>query len=227
MSPPSHARLIKAELDSLIGGLIERGIGDDSNFSILRKVGSSSWEVTFTGAEHVSIAMSDIDYADIYAELADKRSYNVKLIDGGLLQVMYAFEGDRLLQHRLAYFPSPCLRSFQEDPEAYLKDELYLDIVARRIVPFPLRFDYDDREGVHVDVLHPRSHMTIGDVDGCRIPVTSAMTPRWFFEFVLRNFYQTKEHDFVAWLPAHRLHLPQTITAREQGLIHIAVPVTA
>jgi hypothetical protein len=226
VTPPLRPRQIKSELDALLATLIERGIGDDTNFSILRQSGKA-WEVTFTGAEHVAIAMNDVEYSEIYGELEEKRSYNVKLIDGGLLQLMYAFDGDQLLQHRLAYFPSPRLRSFRDDPDAYLRDDLYLDVVKRRMVPFPLRFDFDDRVGIHVDMTHPRSHMTIGDVEGCRIPVTSGVTPRWFFEFVLRNFYQTGDHDFLSGLPAHAIDMPSSITHAERRLIHIAIPALA
>lgn len=223
MTIPRAARLIRAELDALVANLIERGIGDDANFSVLRQAGSV-WEVTFTGAEHVSIAIGDIDYVDVYNELATKRSYNIKLIDGGLMQLMYTFGGERLLQHRLVFFPSPNLRSFREDPEGYLRDELFLEIVSRRIVPFPLRFDFDDRDGVHVELLHPRSHLTLGEVEGCRIPVTGGVTPRWFFEFVIRNFYQTSSHDFLSSLPAHLIHLPLSITNGERGIMHVAIP---
>lgn len=223
MKPPKPAQLIKEDLDHNVGSLIERGLIDDTNFSILRQSGAA-WEVTFTGAEHVSIGFSDIDYDQIYNELADKRSYNARLIDGALIQLMYLFDGDRLLQHRLAFLPSPSLRSFQEDPEAYIRDELFLDIVKRRIIPFPLRFDYDDRKKAHKDVIHPRSHLTLGDVENCRIPVTSALSPRWFFEFIIRNFYQTSDRDFVQWLPAHRIQLPKSITGNESRLLHLAVP---
>ena len=131
-------------MDAVLSSLIEHGIADDQNFPFLRQLSADSWELSFDGAEHVSIAMGEIDYSDIHQELSMKRSYNVKLIDGGLLQMMYRFQGDRLVQHRLAYYPSPILRLFQEDPEAYLRDELFLDIVSRRIVPFPLRFDFDE-----------------------------------------------------------------------------------
>ena len=223
MRAPAEARLIKLELDALTANLIERGLCDDSNFSALRQSGGV-WEVTFNGAEYVSIGLGDIDYGELYGELEAKRSYNVKLIDGGLIQLMYAFRQERLLQHRLAFFPSPTLRQFQEDADAYLRDELFLEIVSRRIVPFPLRFDFDDRDGVHVEVRHPRSHLTLGDAKCCRVPVTSGVTPRWFFEFVIRNFYQTESHDFVSALPGHKLQLPLSITARESTLMHLAVP---
>lgn len=222
MTPPRDPRNVKNDLDALLGSLIESGIADDQNFPVLRQLSTDGWEVSFDGAEHVSLAMSDSDYSEIYRELFEKRSYNVKLIDGGLLQMMYFFKDARLVRHRLAYYPSPSLRSFQEEPEAYLRDELFLDIVSRRIVPFPLRFDFDKTAAK--DVIHPGCHLTLGDVKDCRIPVSAPLTPRWFIEFVLRNFYQTQAHDFVAGLPAHRFGFPETLATEESRLIHVVVP---
>lgn len=214
---------LKEDIDGLISELIGCGLCDDSNFSAIRSfVGGAS--VTFSGAEHVYIALDDIEYTDIYHELADKRSYNMKLVDGALVQMMYRVEDDRLLQHRLAFYPSPTLLPFRDDPESYMGDELFMEIVRRRIVPFPLRFDFDARDDVHVDVAHPQSHLTLGDVKGCRIPVSAPLTPRWFIEFVLRNFYQTEAHDFVSGLPKHKIHFQTTITANETGVMHMVIP---
>lgn len=214
---------IKEDIDGLISELIGNGVCDDSNFSAIRSCGIKA-DVTFSGSEHVSIALGDIEYAEIYRELADKRSYNMRLVDGALLQMMYRMEGDDLLQHRLAFYPSPSLLPFQDDPDAYMRDEIFIEIVQRRIVPFPLRFDSDAREGVHVDVDHPKSHLTLGDVKGCRIPVSAPLTPRWFVEFILRNFYQTERHDFVADLPHHKIKFPTSITANEVRHMHMVVP---
>lgn len=94
---------IKEDIDGLISELIGKGVCDDSNFSAIRTSGSKA-DVTFSGSEHVSIALGDIEYAEIYRELADKRSYNMRLVDGALLQMMYRVEGDELLQHRLAFY---------------------------------------------------------------------------------------------------------------------------
>ena len=216
-------KILKEDIDGLISELIGCGLCDDSNFSSIRSfVGGAS--VTFSGAEHVYIALDDIEYTDIYHELADKRSYNMKLVDGALVQMMYRVQDDRLLQHRLAFYPSPTLLPFRDDPESYMGDELFMEIVRRRIVPFPLRFDFDARDDVHVDVAHPQSHLTLGDVKGCRIPVSAPLTPRWFIEFVLRNFYQTEAHDFVSGLPKHKIHFQTTITANETGVMHMVIP---
>lgn len=214
---------IKEDIDRLISELIGKGVCDDSNFSAIRTFGSNA-DVTFSGSEHVSIALGDIEYDEIYRELADKRSYNMRLVDGALLQMMYRVEGDQLLQHRLAFYPSPSLLPFQDDPDAYMRDELFIEIVQRRIVPFPMRFDFDAREGVYIDVAHPKSHLTLGDVKGCRIPVSAPLTPRWFVEFVLRNFYQTDTHDFIGGLPQHKIKFPMSITRNEVGLMHMVIP---
>lgn len=214
---------IKEDIDGLISELIGKGICDDSNFSAIRS-SSSKADVTFSGSEHISIALGDIEYAELYRELADKRSFNMRLIDGALLQMMYRVEGDELLQHRLAFYPSPSLLPFQDDPDAYMRDELFIEIVQRRIVPFPLRFDFDAREGVHVDAVHPKSHLTLGDVKGCRIPVSAPVTPRWFVEFILRNFYQTDKHDFIGGLPRHKIKFLKSITANEVSLMHMVIP---
>ncbi|WP_186169205.1 DUF2290 domain-containing protein [Burkholderia gladioli] len=222
MKPPQQPRAVRDDVEQIVSSLIELGIADDQNFPVLRQLSAQEWAVTFGGAEHVSIAMGEIDYEVIHLELSEKRSYNVKLIDGGLLQMMYLFEGERLIKHRLAYYPSPSLRAFQDDPDSYMRDELFLDIVSRRIVPFPLRFDFD--QAAAVDVNHPCCHLTLGDVQGCRIPVSSGITPRWFAEFILRNFYQTDSHDFVSRLPAHRLGFDEAITKNEKQLMHVVVP---
>ena len=214
---------IKEGIDGLISELIGKGVCDDSNFSAIRTSGSKA-DVTFSGSDHVSIALGDIEYAEIYRELADKRSYNMRLVDGALLQMMYRIQEDELLQHRLAFYPSPSLLPFQDDPDAYMRDDLFMEIVQRRIVPFPMRFDFDAREGVYVDVAHPKSHLTLGDVKGCRIPVSAPLTPRWFVEFILRNFYQTETHDFIGGLPQSRIKLPVSITRNELDLMHMVIP---
>lgn len=226
MTAPKQALAIKNDVDGIITNLIERGLGDDANFSVLDQSGDVT-DVTFRGAEHISFAMDDIDYTDLHRELSSRRSYNLKLLDGGLLQLMYRFRGDNLIQHRLAYYSSPNLRAFQDDPDAYMRDELFVDIISRRIIPFPLRFDFDSREGVYRDVSHPKSHLTFGDIKDCRVPVTSPLTPRWFAEFILRNFYQTERHDFVGRLPKHVIHFGPTISENERQMIHLAIPAEA
>ncbi|EQD52941.1 hypothetical protein B2A_06383, partial [mine drainage metagenome] len=91
-------------------------------------------------------------------------AYDTKLVDGGLLVFQYHFDSaGTLLKHRLAYFPNPELPTADEAPELYAQDELYGDIIAKRLVRFPIRFDY--MPTLRSDVVHPASHLTLGQYE--------------------------------------------------------------
>ncbi|MCS6938526.1 MAG: DUF2290 domain-containing protein, partial [Roseiflexus sp.] len=125
-------------------------------------------------------------------------------------------------KHRLVYFPSPYLRQFQSNPEAYFNDELYLEVVSRHIISFPIRFDYD--VAAAQDIEHPACHLTLGDFKGCRIPVSCPLTPCWFADFVLRNFYRTEHYNPAEKLPAQSITFHNTISPNEKMLIHLVIP---
>jgi hypothetical protein len=174
------------------------------------------------GRPKTSVAMRDIPYEDVYRELDTNESYHIKLIDGGLLLFQYSFDADKTLsQHRLAYFPSPTLPTIEEAPELYEQDELYGDITARRLVRFPVRFDY--APAAQVDVLHPASHLTLGQYEDCRIPVAGPMGPSSFGMFIVRNFYfrayKKNKNNFDKRPIQLERHV--TITAQEQRITHL------
>lgn len=214
--------MVEEDLRNLLYSMIELGIVDDQNFPFPRQISNNRWEISFNGAEGISCAINYESYEELYRELWQNRLYNAKLVDGGLLQLLYQFDEERLIKHRLAFYPSPTLRPFQDIPQDYMEDQLYIEIVSRRLIPFPLRFDFDLNAAR--DVEHPQCHLTLGDAKGCRIPVSAPLTPRWFIEFILRNFYQTQNYNFVANLPNHYFFFDLTITDRERGLIHMIIP---
>ena len=221
MSTPER---VKQQIDAIVRYLVEVGLASDQNFGFRRDGPQGSVEITFPQAEHISIALKDRAYREIYLHLARERSFNVMLPDGALVQMMYAFSGGSLERHRLAFFPAPHLEEFQNNPDTYLEDEIYADVVAKNIVPFPLRFDFDGREGVHKLVDHPRSHLTLGQYENCRIPVSSAMSPHWFMSFVLRNFYHTASHRYADALPKLECTFAACIFPEERGVVHLQVP---
>lgn len=217
---------IKNQIDKLIRYLVEVGLADDQCPAFQRSIGSKVKEVTFVGSEHVSTTLKDWGYNEIYQHLIQNRAYNVKMLDGALLQMMYIF-GDRTLQrHRLAFFSAPHIEEFQNNPEVYLEDEIYADVVAKNIVPFPLRFDYDARDGHHQELVHPKSHLSLGQYENCRIPVSAPMTPFWFVDFILRNFYHTAFSQYADRLPASGSAFSETILPSEQAVVHIVSPAT-
>ncbi len=210
------------QIQRLTTHLVEVGLADDQQFPIWRE--SEVVEITFGNAGYISVALGSSPYADVYRDFTRHRVFNAKLLDGALLQMMYIFSGDRLRQHRLALFPAPHLERFERDPESYVKDRVYAEIVARDILPVPLRFDYDSRDDRHVEVAHPRSHLTLGEYTHCRIPVTAPLTPHRFVDFVLRSFYRTRSDEPVSDLPLLSGIFASSVTPAERSVLHVTVP---
>jgi len=142
------------------------------------------------------------------------------MLDGAMLQMVYEFAGRELVRHRLAFLPSPNLLDFQNDPELYVEELMYADVVENGVVTVPLRFDYDGRDGVAIELDHPLSHLTLGQYSGCRIPVTAGVTPHAFIDFVLRGFYKTAASSIGA--PVVRF--PECISAGERQVVHVGTP---
>lgn len=183
--------------------------------------------ISYSGMKDLSIALKNIEYSELYVELDKNKEYNIKMIDGALLQLLYTFskkskrKKSELISHRLAFFPSPFLHDFQNEPELYETDEIYADIIAKNILPVPIRFDYDPSNFNELE--HPCSHLTLGQFKNCRIPVSAPITPNAFISFILRSFYNTalKKHtdklDFSSDL------FDETITNAEKKILHFAI----
>ena len=215
---------IKRQIDGIVRYLVEIGLANDQNFAILRTLGGNRSAVTFPQAEHVSIAMKDRAYSDIYEVMAHERAFVAKMPDGALIQMMYMFDGPVLERHRLAFFPAPHLEEFQNNPDIYLEDDIYADVIARNIVPFPLRFDFDSRVGIHREIEHPKAHLTLGQYENCRIPVTAPLTPCRFMDFILRNFYHTAFLRYADSLPMYDALFDESILVSERNILHIQIP---
>jgi len=215
------------QINRMISHLVEIGLASDQNVAVLKRTPAGIEEIGFTGSHHVSAALKDREYREIYDGLAAERSYNVKMLDGALIQMMYTFRGDEVIRHRLTFFPAYDLEEFQNNPDLYLLDEVYADVVARSIVPFPVRFDYSADEGFHQAIHHPKSHLTLGQYKNCRIPVTAPITPFWFVDFILRNFYHTAFVRYADKLPRYESVFADCIGAEERGVVHLQLPACA
>lgn len=171
-----------------------------------------------------SISLRDVSYEQIYTEIESKDGYHIKLPDGGLLIFQYTFDGDGVLtKHRLCYFPSFVLPTVDEAPHLYENDELYGDVILKKLVRFPIRFDYDPV--AHKDVLHPKSHLTLGQYENCRIPIDGAVSPNAFVLFLLRNFYSHSYRKRKNTLDKKSRHIPamSTLTIEERKISHFVV----
>lgn len=211
------------QVQRLTTALIEVSLCNEQKFPALRDLGRNHQEVTFEGAEGVTLALKEIHYKNLYTELDKARCFNIKMLDGALIQLQFEVLNDEILKHRLAFFPTPHFEPYETEPELYDVDELYAEILSEAVVAFPIRFDYDATDDRHTDVHHPKSHLTLGQYQNCRIPVSAPLTPFDFVSFILRNFYNPAYRKFGSkfeW-PAGRL--PRSISNTERQLPHICV----
>jgi hypothetical protein len=159
-----------------------------------------------------------VPYEEAFLELEQARAFNLRMVDGALIQMAYTFHKDEIASHRLAFFPAPSFRTYDEAREVYEDDELFGDIVGQYLVRFPLRFDFSADPDEHIELDHPKSHLTLGQYRNCRIPVTGPLTPVRFTNFIVRNFYFLAREAAVFSEDALRRRFAETITAGERSI---------
>ena len=203
--------------------MTEVGLCEDFNFPI-RSISPSDRgaveEISIPGFERSAEVLKIKPYQETYDTLYLNRAYNMRLIDGALVQFRYRFYHDKLIKHTLSFFPSSNLLEYQSDPEVYGTDVLYAEAIMENAVTVPIRFDYDEEAAQ--DFIHPASHFTLGQYKNCRIPVIGALTPYRFLSFVLRAFYNSSYRmhcsDWCASVP----DFVPTITDRERSDLHLS-----
>ncbi len=144
-----------------------------------------------------------------YVGWVENSSYSALLLDGGILQISYDFDGQIVVGHRLCFVPCPfdldvsLVRElpFRDVIELYAESAQFDDIRLRT----PVRFDYDF-ENMSVRDKHPTTHMTF-QWSYVRLPVVSPLSLGHFIRFVFRNFYPSlwRVHGFLRDWPVRFL----------------------
>lgn len=173
------------ELKKITQELIRCGLAEEYNVPIIRQT-----DIVWGNFKDVSLYLKNMDYYKIYSEMEKDHNYNIKLPDGGILQLMYRFNGrgTELQSHRLAYYPSPSYEIYQNDADLYDADYIYGDILNKDILPVVIRADYN-RDEIESEIHHPYSHITLGGYKNCRIPVDKPISPMKFVKFIMEHFY--------------------------------------
>ena len=155
------------ELKKVTRELIRCGLAEEYNYPVIQQM-----DIVWEKYQNISLYLRNMDYSTIYDEIEKNHNYNVKLPDGGIIQLMYRFNrtGKELISHRLGYYPSPSYELYQNDPELYDVDYIYGDILNKSVLPVIIRADYN-RDPEESELHHPYSHITLGGYKNCRIPV--------------------------------------------------------
>ena len=173
------------ELKKVTRELIRCGLAEEYNYPVIQQM-----DIVWEKYQNISLYLRNMDYSTIYDEIEKNHNYNVKLPDGGIIQLMYRFNrtGKELISHRLGYYPSPSYELYQNDPELYDVDYIYGDILNKSELPVIIRADYN-RDPEESELHHPYSHITLGGYKNCRIPVDRPISPMKFVKFIMEHFY--------------------------------------
>ncbi|MDE7444097.1 MAG: DUF2290 domain-containing protein [Lachnospiraceae bacterium] len=176
---------IFGEVRKVTQELIRCGLAEEYNFPIIKKT-----DIVWENYNDISLYLKNMEYTTIYSEIEKNHNFNIKLPDGGMLQLMYRFDGpgEMLQSHRLAFYPSPSYEIYQNDADLYDADYIYGDILNKNVLPVIIRADYNNAE-VNSETHHPYSHITLGGYKNCRIPADKPISPIQFVKFIMEHFY--------------------------------------
>lgn len=216
---------MKSEITSQLKFLTHLFI--ETNFSIRQnypKFLSESQELSWENHKNLAFTLKDSPYDEMYSAVKNEKDFNFQLLDWALVQLKYTFNRDRIIKHVLCYYPFPGREKFSDNPEefeeTYYGNKLFADIVDRKFITSPIRFDFTSD---HQDLDHPKVHATLGNITSCRIAVSKPISPLRFMHFILRNFYFNKFkeifNDAQFKCP---LKFEETITKKEKQLLHFS-----
>lgn len=218
-----NTKEVLKQISGIIRKLIELSLCNDQNFPIIQKT-SSTLVVVNPNSSHTSSLLKNIKYKELYDTIESTKNFHIKMLDSAYIQFMYEFDKRDILRHRLAFYPSPYLEEFQNNPEVYEYDEIYADIVGDRIHPVPLRFDYDKKYLSFNGLYHPNVHLTLGQYTNCRIPVSAPLTPYHFMRFILKHFYKTSIRKYYEELPVCDNCFPNALNGSDKSEIYLNIP---
>lgn len=217
------ANKILQQLNKLTEDMILTSLCDDQNFPRIFNLKEEKKKVCI-GEFGTNIFLKNVPYRDIYCEMLERRAYNFRMLDGAMILLEYIFQKEKIIHHRLSFFPSPDLLEFQQNEEIYLEDDIYADILNKQVVTVPLRFDYESDSDITVPIEHPVSHLTIGQYENCRIPVSCAIPPALFIDFIVRNFYHTAYCRYCNEISKYENEFHESIKREEKNLLYVGVP---
>jgi hypothetical protein len=214
-----NPKAVLKEVKNITMELVRIGLADEFSMPVL-----NNNNVYWSRCNDISISMRNIPYKEIYKKIISDKNFNFKFPDGGVIQLLYQFDDEKLIKHRLAFFPSPDFEEFQNNPEIYDNDEIYGDVVDKQVMPVIVRIDYNKSE-VESEIHHPYCHLTLGQYKNCRIPVDKPVSPKQFVAFILENFYYTPtrnflEYDFKSYITESETHI------YEEDLLKIHLKIT-
>ncbi|WP_330112024.1 DUF2290 domain-containing protein [Cetobacterium somerae] len=178
-------------------------------------------KVMWGKSENLSILLKEGHYEDIYKKLHESKNYSFKFIDGSIFQLSYTIVNNVITKMRLAYYPYPKTISYNDDMESYDLECEHIDMLDKYVVSTPIRIDYAPKD--HEEIKHPKTHLHLGQIEGCRIPLKSPIMPNKFFKFIFYNFYDKVFDRYFLKYNFETEEIEASITLVEQKHGHICI----
>lgn len=236
---PDHPAKTWHNLRSIVSSLIEAGLVSEFR-GAMKIIGEARVEICADKLDHHMSSTPDIleilhhgfySHTD-FAEISRTRNYTAKFVDGAVLQYFCVFDADRLVRQRLTYYQSPFLHPYDskavdydewidsaEDVETEMQTLFAQERFQHRNC-VSLRLEYAPES--FVPIVHPRTHLHLGDSESCRIPVSSPLGVAAFFRVIIKNFYCPAWPRVNSKLAEPKpVEFDPTLTAAEKGEVHI------
>lgn len=180
---------IVTEINACIGFLMQKGLSHDQEYAYI-KTHDKIHIIKTTKDSIPTLKFTNIDeYNDVFDLIHKNRQFTVLMFDNTIINIEYVFNGNELYKSRCLILPDLRLYAGGDYYEDYTDNRANIDLefLQKYQLRFPFRIDYDKQ--AFKAGIHPSSHVHLGFSEGCRIPISCALSPRIIFQFIIENFY--------------------------------------
>jgi hypothetical protein len=171
--------------------LLKREFALDAQQHIVGEISASRKTLSWVRNPDTSLMTGNPARVGDYLYLLEHREYSYLMRDGGIVQIAFTFDDEKIERHRLVFHPCPFsfdlgdIEGFEGGLSDFITENYFDDLDNTMLLRSPVRFDYAPLDAHE---FHPASHVTIND-PACRIPARSALEFGTFIKFILENFY--------------------------------------
>ena len=156
---------------------------------------------------------SSISASDLYSQLYQSNQFNIEFADGSILLFECTIERKNIIKQRIVFIKIfDNLVAINADKNSWEYYQANDDEKNQLSFPILLRVDYNANEQKND---HPISHLTISNIENCRIPIVANWGIDRFIEFVIHEFFHRYDICF------DKIDFDSTIKEIEKKRIHI------
>lgn len=185
---------LKTEFNDCLLFLQKMGFSHQENWNHIEK------NAFIPNCEHLGfLEFENIqDYVKKHKQLSKKRQFSMLTYDNTIIYIEYKFAETEIAESRYLVLPDLTIYSGESTPDSYLDEEqsVYIEMTNSYQLNFPIRIDFDngklkdESQKPVVPGEHSPSHIHLGFIEGCRIPLSRPLSPKIFFKFLIENFYR-------------------------------------